>query len=210
MQPSFYPAESTARGAVILAHGAGAGQKHPFIVAMARGFARRGLHVLTFDFPYMAAGRRAPDPAPVLEQAFADAVGAARGRAEIKDMPMVAGGKSMGGRNASQAAARGLLTGVKGLFFLGYPLHPPGKPEQTRDRHLDQVAMPMLFIQGSRDAFGTPDELKPVVQRLGSRVETVVVTGGDHSFKTPKGSGSQTEVYDRVLDEVTRWFERVR
>ncbi|HEX2444588.1 MAG TPA: alpha/beta fold hydrolase [Vicinamibacterales bacterium] len=210
MAPSFYPAESSARGAVLLAHGAGAGQQHPFMTATARGLARRGLHVMTFDFPYMSAGRRAPDPPAVLEQAVADALDALRGRGEVGDLSVIVGGKSMGGRIASQAAARGLLPDAKGLFFLGYPLHPPGKPAQMRDKHLMDVPMPMFFVQGSRDTFGSTDELGPVIDRVGARAELMVISGGDHSFKTPKSEGSQAQIYDRILDAISTWFDRVR
>jgi predicted alpha/beta-hydrolase family hydrolase len=210
MHPTFYPAEVSSRGAVLLAHGAGAGQQHPFMTAMARGLARRGLHVMTFDFPYMAAGRRAPDTPAVLEQAVADALDALRGRGDVGNLSVIIGGKSMGGRIASQAAARGLLPGVKGLFFLGYPLHPPGKPSQTRDKHLAAVGMPMFFVQGSRDTFGTTDELAPVLDRLGAHAELMVISGGDHSFKAPKSEGSQLEIYDRILDAISNWFDKVR
>ena len=210
MDPVFYPSESSPRGAVLLAHGAGAGQQHPFMTAMARGLAHRGLHVMTFDFPYMSAGRRTPDPPAVLEQAVADALDVLRRRGEVGDLSVIVGGKSMGGRIASQAAARGLLPGAKGLFFLGYPLHPPGKPAQTRDKHLTDVPIPMFFVQGSRDTFGSTDELGPVLDRLGARAELMVISGGDHSFKTPKSEGSQVQIYERILDAISAWFDRVR
>jgi predicted alpha/beta-hydrolase family hydrolase len=211
MTPTFYPSESPPRGAVVLAHGAGAGSHHPFIVEMARGLAARGLHVLTFDFPYMAARRGRPDPAPVLEQAMADAVAAAGARSETKGLPIFAGGKSMGGRIASQASARGMLAGVAGLFFLGYPLHPPGKPDRLRDEHLPAVTIPMLFVQGSRDAFGTPAELKPILERLGDRASLVEVEGGDHSFVVPKAAGAdKADVHERILTMLGDWIDRVR
>jgi predicted alpha/beta-hydrolase family hydrolase len=210
MEQTFYPAESSPRGAVLLAHGAGAGQRHPFMTATARGLAHRGLHVMTFDFPYMSAGRRTPDKPAVLEQAVADALAELRGRREVGNLALIVGGKSMGGRIASQAAARGLLHGVGGLFFLGYPLHPPGRPAQTRDKHLTDVPVPMLFVQGTRDTFGTPDELAPVLDRLGARAELMVIPGGDHSFKAPKSEGSQTEIHGRILDALSAWFDRVR
>jgi hypothetical protein len=209
MDHTFFASDSSPRGAVLLAHGAGAGRQHPFMTATARGLARRGLHVMTFDFPYMSAGRRAPDKPAVLEQAVADALDALGGRAEVGNLSVVVGGKSMGGRIASQAAARGLLPGVKGLFFLGYPLHPPGRPAQTRDKHLAEVPMPMLFVQGTRDTFGTPDELAPVLNRLGARAELMVISGGDHSFKAPKSEGSQAEIHDRILEALSTWFDRI-
>lgn len=207
---AFYPAAGPARAAVVLAHGAGAGHRHPFMVAAAQGLAQRGVHAVTFNFPYMEARRRTPDPAGVLEQATADAVRAATERAEIAALPLFAGGKSMGGRIASQAAARGLLPAVKGLVFLGYPLHPPGKPQQLRDRHLADVRVPMLFVQGSRDAFGTPDELRPVLDRLGGRATLVVVDGGDHSFTVPKSAGRPPQqVIASILDAAADWMNRV-
>ncbi|MGH9313509.1 MAG: alpha/beta hydrolase family protein [Vicinamibacterales bacterium] len=216
MTPSFFVADPPVRGAVVLAHGAGAGQRHPFMTTMAQGLARRGLHVLTFDFPYMEARRRVPDPAPVLEESFAAAVRTMQDRPEVAhdvsraNLAIFAGGKSMGGRIASQAAARGLIPEVKGLFFLGYPLHPPGKPLQLRDRHLPDVSVPMLFVQGSRDAFGTPEELRPVLDRLGDRATVVAIEGGDHSFAVPKAAGSSREhVMEHVLDRVAAWMSAV-
>jgi hypothetical protein len=180
------------------------------MIAAAEGLARRGVQVLTFNFPYMEARRRAPDPAGALEQAIADAVRAAGERTDIAGLPLFAGGKSMGGRIASQAAAHGLLPGVKGLLFLGYPLHPPGRPAQLRDRHLPDVAVPMLFVQGSRDTFGTPEELRPVLDRLAARATLVVVDGGDHSFAVPKSAGrSQDQVMASILDAAADWMNRV-
>jgi predicted alpha/beta-hydrolase family hydrolase len=205
---SFFSAESPARGGVVLAHGAGAGQRHPFMTTVARGLAGRGFHVLTFDFPYMEAGRKAPDRPDVLEASMAAAVRALKERREVTaTLPLFAGGKSMGGRIASQAAARGLLPDVKGLFFLGYPLHPPGKPQQLRDQHLPDVAVPMLFVQGSRDTFGTPEELRPILDRLGARAELFTIEGGDHSFAVPKSVGSREQILERVLDWLASWME---
>jgi predicted alpha/beta-hydrolase family hydrolase len=208
MAASFFSAESQPRGAVVLAHGAGAGQKHPFMTTVARGLAKRGFHVLTFDFPYMEAGRKAPDRPEVLEDAIAAAVRTLQDRKEVTaKLPLFAGGKSMGGRIASRAAARGLLPQVKGLFFLGYPLHPPGKPQQLRDKHLPDVAVPMLFVQGSRDTFGTPEELRPVLHRLGDRAELFVIEGGDHSFAVPKSAGSRDQILTTVLDRLASWMD---
>jgi uncharacterized protein len=205
---TFFPAEGAARGAVVLAHGAGAGQRHPFMTAVAKGFARRGWHVLTFDFPYMEAGRKAPDKPDVLEDAMAAAIRALKDRSEVTaTLPLFAGGKSMGGRIASQAAARAMLPDVKGLFFLGYPLHPPGKPQQLRDKHLPDVRVPMLFVQGSRDTFGTPEELRPILDRLRDRAELFEIKGGDHSFAVPKSAGSRDQILESVLDRVASWME---
>jgi uncharacterized protein len=180
------------------------------MMTVAKRLAGRGWHVLTFDFPYMEAGRRAPDPAHVLEESLAAAVRSVRDRREVEsNLPVFAGGKSMGGRIASQAAARDLVPDVKGLFFLGYPLHPPGKPAQLRDRHLPDVRVPMLFVQGSRDAFGTPEELRPVLARLGDRATLVVIEGGDHSFVVPKTKGSRDQVLESVLERLGAWMDGV-
>jgi uncharacterized protein len=208
MAPSFVAASPPAKGAVVLAHGAGAGQRHPFMTAVAKGLARRGWHVLTFDFPYMEAGRKAPDKPDVLEESMAAAVRALKDRSEVTlKLPLFAGGKSMGGRIASQAAARAMLPDVKGLFFLGYPLHPPGKPQQVRDKHLPDVRVPMLFVQGSRDTFGTPDELRPILDRLRDRAELFEIKGGDHSFAVPKSAGSRDQILESVLDRLASWME---
>jgi hypothetical protein len=175
------PPESDA--VLVLAHGAGSGMRSPFMAGFADAIAALGVATLRFEFGYMQAGRRAPDRPPVLvaawHQAFAAAVDRARGR------PVFAGGKSMGGRIASMAAAEGMP--AAGLVFLGYPLHPPGRPEKIRDAHLDAVAAPMLFLQGTRDTFARPDLLRAVVARLGARAELVAVEGGDHSFRVSGG-----------------------
>jgi len=183
---------------LILAHGAGAGQTHPFMVAFARGLIARGIDVITFDFPYMQQRRHVPDKAPVLERAFLDVVERARdagGRLFI-------GGKSMGGRIATHLGAQG-VDGVAGIIALGYPLHPPGKPEQLRDAHLPGIRVPVLIVQGERDAFGTPDELKPVLARMAGDVTLHVVERADHSLT--RGKGPQN--YDDVLDVVSGWMK---
>jgi uncharacterized protein len=166
---------------LVLAHGAGSGMRAPFMAGVAEGVGHLGVATLRFEFPYMQAGRRAPDRPQVLldswREAFAEGVERADGR------PVFAGGKSMGGRIASMAAAEGMP--AAGLLFLGYPLHPPGRPEKIRDAHLDAVTAPMLFMQGSRDPFARPDLLAGVIARLGPRARYVEVTGGDHSFRVP-------------------------
>lgn len=222
---------------LVLAHGAGAPQTHPFMVAFAGGLADRGVDVVTFDFPYMEAGRRVPDPAPALERCFLRAIAAARAlppagpsgaRSEARRaMPsLFIGGKSMGGRIASHVAARHAAEAgdLAGLVFLGYPLHPPGRPDERRDAHLPAVAVPMLFVQGSRDAFGTPDELRPVLDALGSRAELLVVEHGDHSFVIARAAADsaaqtrgrrtvraqvQADLYARVQDGIVAWMRRV-
>jgi predicted alpha/beta-hydrolase family hydrolase len=168
---------------LVLAHGAGSGMRTPFMAGFADEIARLGVATLRFEFAYMRAGRRAPDRPPVLldawREAFADGGRRADGR------PVFAGGKSMGGRIASMAASEGMA--AAGLVFLGYPLHPPGRPEKLRDAHLADVSVPMLFLQGSRDTFARPDLLAAVIARLGPRAEYVEIPGGDHSFRVPGG-----------------------
>jgi predicted alpha/beta-hydrolase family hydrolase len=187
------------KAALVLAHGAGAGQKSPFMVRFARGMAQREITTATFDFPYMTAGRKVPDRAPVLEAAWRDALDAAR--REFNGLKIVIGGKSMGGRIASHIASQG-VEGVDGLVFLGYPLHPPGKPEQRRDAHLPAIKERMLFVQGTRDAFGTADEIRPLLPSL-QHAELHEVAGGDHSFKVP--GGRTADPLEAIMDIVSAW-----
>jgi uncharacterized protein len=199
-------ASTQAAAALILAHGAGAGQSSPFMVRMVRGLSARRLEVVTFDFPYIAAGRRLPDPAPVLEQAWRAEIDRVRRDPHLSNLPLFIGGKSMGGRLASHVAAQGIAPPVAGLVFLGYPLHPPGKPHQRRDAHLPAVREPMLFVQGERDAFGTASEIRELLPRLSAGVTLHVVAGGDHSFKVPARQGrSQATVEAEILDRVAAW-----
>ena len=179
---TVYPSDR-ATAAIVLAPGAGGGQQSSFMVRAARELAARGVTVATFDFPYTAAGRGAPDKPPVLEAAWRAAIDEARGRDELRRLPLFIGGKSMGGRIASHVAAQG-GAGIAGLVFFGYPLHPPGRPGQRRDAHLPQIAEPMLFIQGSRDEFGGADEIRALLPRLNARAALVEIADGDHSFKT--------------------------
>jgi uncharacterized protein len=214
----IYPAERTAPvrkdttpsvsdSALILGHGAGAGQRSPFMIAFARALASHGLDVVTFNFLYTEQKRRAPDKAPLLEACYAAAIDAVRDGVESARHSLFIGGKSMGGRIATQVAAARKGAGLAGLILLGYPLHPPGRPEQRRDAHLPSVGRPMFFIQGSRDAFGTPQELAPVLQAIGATATIHVVEGGDHSFKTPRGD--QTAVYEDVQRAIVDWIGRV-
>jgi hypothetical protein len=203
------PEASRSLATLILAHGAGASQSSAFMVAFARGLARRGCHAVTFNFPYTEQGRRLPDRAPTLEACFRDVIAAVRARPDLASGPLVIGGKSMGGRMASHVAAQG-LPGLAGVVALGYPLHPPGRPEQFRAEHLTRIRQPMLIVQGSRDAFGTPEELRAALVPLGATATLQVVEGGDHSFKVPKrGPITQEEVLERVQDEIARWMRRL-
>ena len=206
----YSPPEPSRRAAtLILAHGAGAPQSSAFMVDFARGLARRGCQAVTFNFPYTEQGRRLPDRAPTLEACFRDVIAAIRARADLGTGPLVIGGKSMGGRIASHLAAQGVAD-LAGLVALGYPLHPPGRPERLRDAHLARIRQPMLIVQGSRDAFGTPEELRPALVPLGATATLQVVEGGDHSFKVPKrGPITQEEVFERVQDEIARWIGRL-
>jgi hypothetical protein len=194
---------------LVLAHGAGAGQRHPFMVAFAEGFAARGIDAVTFDFPYVEAKRRVPDRAPVLEQAYLALIGAVRDRPGTGARPIFIGGKSMGGRMATHVAARHAPAAgpIAGLVLLGYPLHPPGRPEQLRDAHLPRIAAPLLFVQGERDTFGTPEELRPILARLHAPAELMVVEGGDHSFAVRRASGrTATGVRETLLDRIAAWI----
>jgi len=187
------------RPVLVLAHGAGAGAAHPWMRYVASELDKRGVRVVTFDFPYMAEGRKIPDRAPVLEAAFADRWKQVAASAEG---PMYAGGKSMGGRIASQVAAKGGLSPAPaGLIFFGYPLHPPGKPDQRRDRHLPDIAVPMLFLHGTRDPFGTRDEMRELIDELPSATLTMV-DGGDHSLLVRRGTPMSAD----ILDSVREWM----
>ena len=188
---TLYPAgQSAADGMVartlVLGHGAGAPQTHPWMVAMAGAIAAEGFGVVTFDFVYMAARRRLPDRPAVLEATWRAVIDAVRSR--LRPDRLFIGGKSMGGRIATQVAAQAEVE-VDGLLLLGYPLHPPGKPNQLRAAHLPRVRAPMLFVQGSRDPFGGPEELAPFIHGLAPGTRLFAVEGGDHSLATPRSSG---------------------
>jgi predicted alpha/beta-hydrolase family hydrolase len=191
---------------LVLAHGAGAGMRHPFLAAVADAFSAYRVATWRYQFPYMEAGRNRPDSPAIAQATVRAAVAAARAR--VPDVPIVAGGKSFGGRMTSQAAADETLPGVQGLVFFGFPLHAPGKPSVTRGEHLVNVGLPMLFLQGTRDAFADLEFLRPLCQRLGSRATLYLVEGGDHSFKVLKRSGrTQEHVMDELTDVAVQWIE---
>ena len=195
-----------ARALYVLAHGAGAGMRHPFMQAVAAGLAERGVATLRYQFPYMEAGGRRPDPPGVLEATVRAAV--ARAGAAAPGLPLVAGGKSLGGRMTSSAAAKGPLPGVRGLVFLGFPLHAPGKPGTERAAHLEQVQIPMLFLQGTRDALADLSLVRGVAERL-PQATLHVVEGGDHSFAVLKRSGrTEAEVMAELADTIVAWLSR--
>jgi predicted alpha/beta-hydrolase family hydrolase len=171
-------APSGAAATLVLAHGAGAGMDHPFMAGFARAMADAGVATMRFNFRYLQAGRRSPDTERVLRETWLVAFEAAR--ASARDGPVLAGGKSLGGRIASMCVADGMA--ADGLVFLGYPLHPPGRPERIRDEHLYRIEVPMLFLHGTGDPFADGERLGAVVRKLGDRATLVEVEGGDHSF----------------------------
>jgi predicted alpha/beta-hydrolase family hydrolase len=200
---------------LILAHGAGAGQHSSYMVNTARALAALGVRVVTFNFLYTEQRRRIPDRAPALESCYRAVVQALLVHGVAADAracePIFIGGKSMGGRIATQIAAADRDLPIAGLVLLGYPLHPPGRPEQRRDKHLPSVDRPMLFVQGSKDAFGTPAELGLIIDALGpSRATLHVVAGGDHSFKVARANqAAQAAVMDDVHRTVVGWIQHV-
>jgi predicted alpha/beta-hydrolase family hydrolase len=191
---------------LVLGHGAGAGQAHPWMTRVARGLAERGVTVVTFDFPYVEQGRRVPDRGPILESAFQATWVAAAAQASG---PIFAGGKSMGGRIATQVAARGALQPEPmGLVCFGYPLHPPGKPAERRDRHLPLLKRPLLFLSGTGDPFGSPDDLRDLVRRL-PNASLTLFDGGDHSIQTRKRQPGTTDLLDRAIQTAADWIRQV-
>jgi predicted alpha/beta-hydrolase family hydrolase len=199
---SVYRSDRATAG-LVLAHGAGGGQQSRFMVEAARALADRGVTTATFDFPYMAQGRSAPDKPPVLEAAWRTAIDEARADEAFAGLPLFIGGKSMGGRIASHVAAQG-TPGLAGLIYLGYPLHPPGRTGQRRDAHLPSIQEPMLFVQGTRDLFGTASEISALLPSLNSRTRLYEVVDGDHSFKVRvKIAGQKQEaVLSGIFDAV--------
>ena len=192
----IYPAlKEAVQVTVILGHGAGAPQTSRFMVDFADGLAARECNAATFNFPYMEHGRKVPDRAEKLEACCRAVIETFAAHPRLADTSLIIAGKSMGGRIASQVASAG-IRGVKGLVFLGYPLHPPGRPDRLRAEHLARIGLPMLFVQGSRDGFGSPDQLRPIIEPLLPRPELYVVQEGDHSFKVPRGGPlAQAQVY---------------
>jgi predicted alpha/beta-hydrolase family hydrolase len=198
---------SAARACYVLAHGAGAGMTHPFLDAIAKGLARRGMATFRYQFPYMEKRGRRPDPPKLAEAAVRAAV--AEAARLLPDLPLIAGGKSFGGRMTSQAQAREPLPGVRGLAFLGFPLHPPGKPSTTRAEHLADVRVPMLFIQGTRDEFAALDLLRLECAKL-TGVTLHLVDDADHSFRVPARTGRKDADVRAEMEEVfVRWAARI-
>src|SRR5467141_2165943 len=197
-----------ARWLLVLAHGAGAGMSHPFMARLADELAAVGVATLRYQFPYMEERRRIPDAPAVLTATVVAAVRAAAKAAP--GLPLLAGGKSMGGRMTSQAAAQHELDGVRGLVFFGFPLHPPNQPGTKRADHLTKVAIPMLFLQGTRDTFADLQLLRPVCTKLGSRATLHVIETADHSFHVLKRSGrTDAEVLRELAEKAASWAEGI-
>lgn len=188
----------------VFAHGAGAGMRHAFMEAATQALARRGVATFRYQFPYMEQGKRAPNPAPLLVKTVRSAVAAAARLAP--DLPLLAGGKSMGGRMTSTAASKEPLEGVRGVAFFGFPLHAAGKPSDTRGAHLYEVGLPMLFLQGTRDKLADLGLLEPVLEQVRPSPTLHVVDGADHGFHVLKRSGrTDEEVLDELADTFASW-----
>jgi predicted alpha/beta-hydrolase family hydrolase len=199
---------SQSRACYVFAHGAGAGMAHASMETVAAGLGQRDIATLRYQFPYMEKGSKRPDP-PAIAHAAVRAAVAEAGR-RFPALPLIAGGRSFGGRMTSQAQAKSALAGVRGLAFLGFPLHPAGKPSSERAGHLADVKIPMLFLQGTRDALAELSLLKPVVKGLGGRATLRLLDGADHSFHVLKSSGrNDRAVMDEALDAFAAWVDEV-
>jgi predicted alpha/beta-hydrolase family hydrolase len=195
----------SARAGLVLAHGAGAGMTHKGMTALADGIAARGVATLRYQFPYMERGSKRPDAPPLAQATVRAAVVAAADLAE--GLPLFAGGRSFGGRMTSQAQAAAPLPGIRGLVFFAFPLHPAGKPADTRAAHLADVGIPMLFLQGTNDALAELDLLRPVITRLGARTTLRLALDADHAFHVPAKTGRKDpEVLAELLDAAAAWI----
>ena len=199
---------SRAKAWFVFAHGAGAGMTHPFMECVASGLAERGVATLRYQFPYMEKGSRRPDSPAVAQAAVRAAVAEAARR--CPELLLIAGGKSFGGRMTSQAQAAAPLPGVAGLAFFGFPLHPAGKPSRDRAKHLADIRIPMLFLQGTRDSLAEMKLLEPVVLALAPSASLHAVEGADHSFHVPARSGRKdNEVMQEILDAFVAWMATI-
>jgi predicted alpha/beta-hydrolase family hydrolase len=197
---------SKPRACYVLGHGAGAGMKHAFLGAVSAGLAERGIATLRYQFLYMEKGTKRPDPPKLAQAAVRGAVGEAARR--LPELPLFAGGKSFGGRMTSQAQAASPLAGVRGLVFLGFPLHPAGKPSDERAQHLFEISIPMLFLQGTRDELADLQLLEPVCRKLGPRATLRLYPEADHSFHVPARSGRKdSQVREEFLDAMVEWMD---
>lgn len=198
----------SARALFVLAHGAGVGMEHPSMQTVAAGLAERGIATLRYQFPYMERKSRRPDPPALCHSTVRAAVAEASRLAP--DLPLIAGGRSFGGRMTSQSQAQCPLPLVRGLLFLGFPLHPAGRPGVERAAHLRDIGIPMLFIQGTRDELATLDLLQPLIERLGARATLRLLEEADHSFHVRARSGrTDGDVREEALDAAAGWIERL-
>ena len=196
------------RACFVFAHGAGAGMTYSFMEAVAEGLCERGVASLRYQFPYMERRAKRPDPPPLAQMTVRAAVAAAA-RA-LPDLALIAGGKSFGGRMTSQAQAKAPLPGVRGLAFLGFPLRPANRPSHDRAAHLFDVHIPMLFLQGTRDALAALDQIEPVCKKLGGRATLTLFENADHSFHVPARSGrTDAQIRGEMLDALASWIDRV-
>lgn len=202
----YEAAEPRMEVTLILAHGAGAGQDSTFMTSFATALAELGVDAVTFNFLYTEQRRRIPDRRPALEACYSAVIQAVRAE---RGGALFIGGKSMGGRIATHIGADGRAGSARGIVLLGYPLHPPGRPDDRRDAHLPEVRCPMLFVQGSRDAFGTPQELQPVLTSLLRPATLHIVEGGDHSFKVTSNPKRQADVLLDVQRTIVKWLRAV-
>ena len=195
-----------ARACYVMAHGAGAGMDHPFMVDVARKLALRGVASLRYQFPYMERGARRPDPPQVAQATVRAAVAAALGL--LPELPLIAGGKSFGGRMTSQTQAKASLQGVSGLVFLGFPLHPAGRPSRDRAEHLFDVQIPMLFLQGTHDNLASRDQIEPLCKKLGKLATLKLIADADHSFDVPARTGRKdAQVLADMIDVFFAWCD---
>jgi uncharacterized protein len=190
----------------VMAHGAGAGMNHPFMAGVAAELARRGIATLRYQFPYMERGAKRPDPPRLAQATVRAAVAAALGL--LPESPLIAGGKSFGGRMTSQARAKAPLKGICGLAFLGFPLHPAGHPSQERAAHLFDVQIPMLFLQGTRDSLASLEQIESLCKKLGKRATLKLFADADHSFHVPARTGrTDAQVLGDMIDAFATWSE---
>ena len=202
---ALFDLPASAQACYVLAHGAGAGMRHPFLAAIAAGLRERGIATLRYQFPYMEQRKKRPDPPQIAQPSVRAAVAEAARR--LPNLALFAGGKSFGGRMTSRAQAEAPLPGVRGLVFLGFPLHPPGQPSTERAKHLFDVQIPMLFLQGTRDEFARLDLITGICEQLGARATLKLFPDADHSFHVPARSGrTDAEVKAELLEAASSWM----
>jgi predicted alpha/beta-hydrolase family hydrolase len=205
---AIYVRPQNAKWLLVFAHGAGAGIRHKFMQTASDKLANHGIATFRFNFPYMEKGKTGPDPQPILKKTIRSAIETASKLAD--DLPLLAGGKSLGGRMTSMAAAENPLPNVTGLVFFGFPLHALGRPTTERAEHLNDVNIPMLFLQGTKDDLANLELFKPICRKLGNKATLHIVEGGDHSFHLPKSTGRTDEqVVDELAQVVSQWATKL-